>query len=213
MGMQTMQTQQPMRQSMGKGMGQQSPTIVAAPEQSAGFGDFENDQMRNHLGPQETLPSQRGAPREMSDYSKNNMQFMMGGNYPGSNQSNSYPNQFARPTPSDGYRSQMTYSGQNGQPRFGQPNSYSNTVNPWDNATIAPQYSSGKGGKTGQPATQQPTGKSGGQASNYPTARTNFTYNPVTTPLQNNAATQVTTGQNTQQTTVPGNSIPGMYGY
>jgi hypothetical protein len=40
----------------------------------------------------------------------------------------------------------VTFPGQSGQPRFGQPNNYSNTVGPWDNANIQPrQTQSGKG--------------------------------------------------------------------
>ena len=50
---------------------------------------------------------------------------------------------------------------QGGQPQFGQPNRYSNTVQPWDNATIAPQ-SGGKGGGKGQ--------------SNYPVMPTSYSH-------------------------------------
>ena len=40
----------------------------------------------------------------------------------------------------------ITYSGQSGQPQYGQPNRYSNTVGPWDNANIQqPVYGAGKG--------------------------------------------------------------------
>jgi len=35
--------------------------------------------------------------------------------------------------------------GQGGQPRIGMPNAYSNTIQPWDNASIQPQRQSGKG--------------------------------------------------------------------
>jgi len=35
-----------------------------------------------------------------------------------------------------------------GQPQFGMPNMYSNTIRLWDNASIMPRTSSGKGGKT-----------------------------------------------------------------
>ena len=31
---------------------------------------------------------------------------------------------------------QITYPSQSGQPQMGQPNNYSNTVGPWDNASI-----------------------------------------------------------------------------
>lgn len=34
-----------------------------------------------------------------------------------------------------------------GQPRMGQPNPYSNTVRPWDNASIQPQQRQMRGGK------------------------------------------------------------------
>ena len=33
----------------------------------------------------------------------------------------------------------ITYPGQSGQPQMGQPNQYSNTVGPWDNASIGNQ--------------------------------------------------------------------------
>jgi len=41
--------------------------------------------------------------------------------------------------------SNVTTPGQGGQPRMGQPNAYSNTIQPWDNASIQPQNKSGKG--------------------------------------------------------------------
>ena len=39
----------------------------------------------------------------------------------------------------------ITYPGQSGQPQMGKPNNYSNTVGPWDNATIGTQNPAGKG--------------------------------------------------------------------
>lgn len=40
----------------------------------------------------------------------------------------------------------ITYPGQSGQPQMGRPNQYSNTVGPWDNATIQqPIRQNGKG--------------------------------------------------------------------
>lgn len=39
----------------------------------------------------------------------------------------------------------VTMPGQGGQPRMGVPNAYSNTIQPWDNASIQPQRQSGKG--------------------------------------------------------------------
>jgi hypothetical protein len=41
--------------------------------------------------------------------------------------------------------SNVTMPGQGRQPRMGQPNAYSNTIQPWDNASIQPQKQSGKG--------------------------------------------------------------------
>lgn len=38
-----------------------------------------------------------------------------------------------------------TNSATSGQPRMGQANSYPNTIQPWDNASIQPQKKSGKG--------------------------------------------------------------------
>ena len=38
-----------------------------------------------------------------------------------------------------------TNSATSGQPRMGMPNNYANTVGGWDNASIQPQRSSGKG--------------------------------------------------------------------
>lgn len=38
-----------------------------------------------------------------------------------------------------------TNSATSGQPRMGQSNPYSNTIQPWDNASIQPQTKSGKG--------------------------------------------------------------------
>jgi hypothetical protein len=65
------------------------------------------------------------------------------------------------------------------QPRFGQPNRYSNTTQqPWDNANINPQPSGkGAGGKSGgmQQGGQMQGGAGKGQAGGgYPIAQTNF---------------------------------------
>jgi len=51
-----------------------------------------------------------------------------------------------RPQQPMGKGGNVTFPGQGGQPRFGRPNTYSNTVGPWDNANIQPrQTQSGKG--------------------------------------------------------------------
>lgn len=41
----------------------------------------------------------------------------------------------------------VTYPGQGGQPQIGQPNRYSNTVGPWDNASIGTQNPFQRSGK------------------------------------------------------------------
>jgi hypothetical protein len=50
-----------------------------------------------------------------------------------------------QPQQSQGKGGNVTYPGQGGQPQMGKPNTYSNTVGPWDNASIKPQTQSGKG--------------------------------------------------------------------
>ena len=85
------------------------------------------------------------------------------------------------------------------QPRFGQPNRYSNTTQqPWDNANINPQPSGkgaggmgGAGGKGGgmQQGGQMQGGAGKGQAGGgYPTAQTNFGQGTQTTPGQPNGS-------------------------
>lgn len=49
--------------------------------------------------------------------------------------------------PGAGKGSQVTYPGQGGQPKMGQPNMYPNTIGQWDNASIQPQQSRNRGGK------------------------------------------------------------------
>jgi hypothetical protein len=46
------------------------------------------------------------------------------------------PDPFGQP---QGKGGSITYPGQSGQPQMGQPNQYSNTVGPWDNASIGNQ--------------------------------------------------------------------------
>ena len=53
-------------------------------------------------------------------------------------------NSFPQP---QGKGGKVTYPGQDGQPKMGVPNSYSNTVGQWDNASIQPQQSQFGGGK------------------------------------------------------------------
>ena len=51
----------------------------------------------------------------------------------------------SQPQPSGKGGRNVTMPGQGGQPRMGMPNAYSNTIQPWDNASIQPQKQSGKG--------------------------------------------------------------------
>lgn len=46
-----------------------------------------------------------------------------------------------------GKGSNVTFPGQGGQPKMGQPNMYPNTVGQWDNASIQPQQPRNRGGK------------------------------------------------------------------
>lgn len=55
---------------------------------------------------------------------------------------NGRPQQATQPIGKGG---NVTYPGQGGQPQMGRPNTYSNTVGPWDNASIQPRTQSGKG--------------------------------------------------------------------
>lgn len=41
----------------------------------------------------------------------------------------------------------VTFPGQGGQPKMGQPNNYPNTIGQWDNASIQPQQPQIGGGK------------------------------------------------------------------
>ena len=53
--------------------------------------------------------------------------------------------QNGQPQQAQGKGGNVTMPGQGGQPRIGMPNAYSNTIQPWDNASIQPQTKSGKG--------------------------------------------------------------------
>lgn len=59
------------------------------------------------------------------------------------------------PQPADqptGKSGRITYPGQSGQPQMGQPNNYSNTVGPWDNASIGNQRPQAFGAAKGKGA-------------------------------------------------------------
>jgi hypothetical protein len=55
---------------------------------------------------------------------------------------------FPQPMPQyQGKGGQVTFPGQGGQPKLGQPNMYPNTIGQWDNASIQPQQPLNRGGK------------------------------------------------------------------
>lgn len=58
------------------------------------------------------------------------------------NQQTNQSDGIARP---QGKGGNVTFPSQSGQPQMGKPNTYSNTVGPWDNASIQPRTQSGKG--------------------------------------------------------------------
>lgn len=124
MGMPTASVQQPPNQGVGKGMGQ--PTGLR-PQGDYGDPAFDRPQpmpadlqMANQvMGGQNGQPDpSMMAPAVMPH--RQNQAMGKGG-------------------------SNVTMPGQGRQPRMGQPNAYSNTIQPWDNASIQPQKQSGKG--------------------------------------------------------------------
>lgn len=170
MGMQNMQVQQPMQQSQGKGAG-------------AGLG--QGAQMPVGGGIRSNTPSDaelyfQQNPDVARSFSENNYGMSMGDFAQSHYQKYGQAENRAWPSASGG---NVTYAGQTAQPRMGRPNQYVNTVGRWDNATIAPQSSAGKGGKTqsNYPVIQtnysQPTGKSSSQTSNPTTPVANSTTN------------------------------------
>ena len=152
MGMQTMQAQQPM-QGGGKGSMIQPMPMSGTPLTQDQMTGAQNNMQSQYLG---GLSGQR-----LQDYNAAQQQQQIGINMP------------QQPMPQDMGR------GMGQQPRFGQPNRYSNTTQqPWDNANINPQPSGkGAGGKGGgmQQGGQMQGGAGKGQAGGgYPTAQTNF---------------------------------------
>lgn len=156
MGMQTMQAQQPM-QGGGKG------SMIQPPQYSQGAGSMDI--------PQQPMPQDMGR-----GYRQNNGEGGYGGELP-----SDYVGNTAQQQPMQGGGKAAGGMGQSmgQQPRFGQPNRYSNTTQqPWDNANINPQPSGkGAGGKGGgmQQGGQMQGGAGKGQAGGgFPTAATNF---------------------------------------
>jgi len=157
MGMSNMQVQQPMQQGSGKGGGMASPPS-STPNQPKTVEDLYS--MYSDRGPDaEGLAFWKGQFGDDIDQSEiGKFQTSVRQIWDQEGKPASY--------------------GTTGQPRMGQPNPYSNTVQPWDNASIQPQQGTGKGGKGG----------------GYPTAPTNFQYNPNQTRNATNATTGMSIG-------------------
>jgi hypothetical protein len=118
MGMSNMQVQQPMQQGSGKGFsGSQTEPTTPPPMLSMS----PNTQSYFDMNPDVA-----------SSYSKNSYGMT--------------PDQFSD-THYQKYGQAEKRIAPGQQPRFGQPNQYSNTIQPWDNASIQPQQSRNSGGK------------------------------------------------------------------
>lgn len=162
MGMQSASIQQSPNPSNGKGMGQQ-PTN-SGPQGDYGDPNFDNSHvmqprfasMANQLmGGQYTQGSYNGGqfdPSENGGLSSipNTQQYAPpAGGPPMNQQPNPSMNAPAvmpsRQQPMGKGGRNVTMPSQGGQPRMGMPNAYSNTIQPWDNASIQPQNKSGKG--------------------------------------------------------------------
>ena len=126
MGMQSAQAAQPISQqqpsSQGKGAGSSIPATF---DPNAALGDSRSQLTSTQDAVDSTMS---GAPYQ-------NMGKGSGKN--GGQQYTGQPNELTMPN--------TTNSATSGQPQMGQPNTYSNTVGPWDNSNNQPQTQSGKG--------------------------------------------------------------------
>jgi len=120
MGMSNMQVQQPMQQGSGKGFASNQAT---QPFQNMAS----NAQSYFDANPDVAQSFQQ------NNYGMNEQEFA-------NTHFNKYGQAEGRAMPG-----QQPQVGQ--QPRMGQPNMYSNTIRPWDNASIQPQQSRNRGGK------------------------------------------------------------------
>jgi hypothetical protein len=127
MGAPTAQAAQPISQqqpAQGKGVGGSTPPTFDA--QSAGSlpdPSSINGGVPNQAGSRQTFNQTMGKGSGKGGSQQ----------YTGSGQ----PNEFTMPN--------TTNSATSGQPQMGQPNTYSNTVGPWDNSNNQTQVQSGKG--------------------------------------------------------------------
>jgi hypothetical protein len=130
MGAQTAQAAQPISQQQpapqGKGSAQAGMPNVEQPmaqTQVLPGADSTTDGVPNQTGSRQTFNQTMGKGSGKGSSQQ----------YTGSGQ----PNEFTMPN--------TTNSATSGQPQMGQPNTYSNTVGPWDNSNNQTQVQSGKG--------------------------------------------------------------------
>jgi hypothetical protein len=142
MGMQSASVQQSPNQGSGKGMGQP----MSFPQQQ-GMSQ-QNSEMPNYINNQQPINvvQQGGGGYGDGQYGPPLNQQPMGGQNGQPDASMMAPAVMpSRQQPMGKGGRNITMPGQGGQPRMGQPNAYSNTIQPWDNASIQPQRQSGKG--------------------------------------------------------------------
>lgn len=150
MGMQSAAIQQSTNRSGGKGMGS---SATSGPRGDFGDPNFDNAQP---MPPQFNSMANQLMGGQFTQGPSNNGQWdpSEGGMAPAVNHpvGASLPMDMVAPAVMPSRQQPMgkggrnvTMPGQGGQPRMGMPNAYSNTIQPWDNASIQPQKKSGKG--------------------------------------------------------------------
>jgi hypothetical protein len=127
MGMPSAQVGSPMSQSSGKGSPNNHPDIGISMPRNGGFPAYKPALDQPELGPDVAQTDIKPQPQVIPEMMQ-----------PDAGQNGQYQPR--------GKGGSVSFPGQGGQPRMGQPNNYSNTVGPWDNANIQPrQTQSGKG--------------------------------------------------------------------
>jgi hypothetical protein len=122
----------------------QMPVNPGAMRQGKGAGGMGNDnsatyQFYSRMGAGN--PSSGGPT--LTDEQKRALDVVGGERHRGNLDVNTFPGPSSQQPQGKGAAS--TNSATSGQPRMGQPNNYTNTVGGWDNASIQPQRSGGKG--------------------------------------------------------------------
>ena len=142
MGMQTAQAAQPISQQQPGGKGSQqyqsNPQSGKGMAQPTGpVGDFGD--------PNPNVMPQGGDDFNAPMGSSNGQATAPIGQPQGKSQGGFASNMQMPPPPQQQGKGGSTNSATSGQPQMGQPNTYSNTVGPWDNSNNQPQTQSGKG--------------------------------------------------------------------